>query len=427
MKSKDLYLLAHVDNEALVRPEGRPYAPRLSRYEGLIEIVRGIFIDRELYKHLLEHFSDSEIDRMFSSIRRPPARYYIRVNTRKIDPYDLYLKMSRRGLKVHVDEHIREALWFDVEGPNKIPSARKIVVADKYAAESVYVGANLYAPGVVKARGVKKGDEVTIIAPTGEEVAYGIAEMDEDEIRKHRRGLAVKVLVSRFRVPSLRELEEYKMGLIYDQSIAAQWVARIVNPSYNELIVDMNCAPGGKLTHVAQICNTCHVFGFDRSMPKIQDTLENINRLSLGQNCDVLVHDSRYLDVDFPRLIGEADKVILDPPCTSIGVRPKLIDVKTMRDVEVVSRYQEQFLRPAYKILRRGGRLVYSTCTVTILENERIIKLALRLGLEIEYVDVPYAERGRSGDWVDYFVARFLPHVHEFSPGFFIASLVKRR
>lgn len=409
-----------------MRSEGRPYAPKLSRYTGLIEVVRGIFIDRELYKYLLEYFSDKEIEKMFVSIRRPTSRYYIRVNTRKIDPYELYKRFIRKGLKVHLDEHIREALWFEVEGPNKIPSARKIVIADKYAAESVYVGANLYAPGVVKARGVKKGDEVVILAPTGEEVAYGIAEMSEDEIRKSRKGIAVRVLVSRYRVPSLRELEEYKLGLIYDQSIAAQWVAHIVNPSYDELIVDLNCAPGGKLTHIAQLCTLCHVLGVDRSFPKVQDTLENVRRLSLEFNIDVLLHDSRYLDVDFPKIVGKVDKVVIDPPCTSIGVRPKLIDVKTMRDVEVTSRYQEQFLRPAIKLLKRGGRLIYSTCTITVLENENIVKRAIRMGLEIEYVDVPYAERGRSGDWVDYFVARFLPHIHDFSPGFFIASLVKR-
>ncbi|NPB00571.1 MAG: RsmB/NOP family class I SAM-dependent RNA methyltransferase [Crenarchaeota archaeon] len=364
---------------------------------------------------------------MFVSIRRPTSRYYVRVNTRKVDPYELYRRMIERGLKVHLDEHIREAIWFEVEGPNKIPSARKIVVADKYASESVYVGANLYAPGVVKARGVKKGDEVVIIAPTGEEVAYGIAEMSEDEIRKLRRGLAVRVLISRYRVPSLRELEEYKLGLIYDQSIAAQWVAHIVNPSYNEVIIDLNCAPGGKLTHISQLCSSTHVIGFDRSFPKIRDTVENVRRLSLESTTDVLLHDSRYVDIDFPRLVGKADKVIIDPPCTSIGVRPKLIDVKTMRDVEVASRYQEQFLRPACKLLKRGGRLVYSTCTITVLENENIVKKAVEIGLEVEYVDVPYAERGRSGDWIDYFVARFLPHVHDFSPGFFIASLIKKR
>ncbi len=409
-----------------MRPEGRPYAPRPSRYRGLIEIVRGIFIDRELYKHLLEYFTDRELENMFVQVRRPTSRYYIRVNTRKIDPYELYLEMRRRGFKIHIDEHLREALWFEVEGPNRIPSARKIVVADKYAAESVYVGANLYAPGVVKARGVKKGDEVVIIAPTGEIVAYGIAEMSEDEIRKRRKGLAVRTIVSRFRVPSLRELEEYKRGLIYDQSIAAQWVAYILNPSNSDLIIDMNCAPGGKLTHISQLCNLCHVIGIDRSFPKISDTIENVRRLDLDSSCDILVHDSRYLDTDFPKLREKADKVLVDPPCTSIGVRPKLIDVKTLRDVEIVARYQEQFLKPAYKILKRGGRLVYSTCTITLPENEIIVKKALSMGFDVEYVDIPYAERGRSGLWIDYFVARFLPHVHDFSPGFFIASLVKK-
>jgi len=407
-----------------VKRDGRPYMPK-TRFEGLIEVVRGIFIDRELYRYLTEYFNDREIDSIFISIRKPTSRYYVRVNTLLVDPYELYRKLKDRGYKVHLDEHIPEALWFEVEGPFKIPSCRKIVVADKYAAESVYVGANLYAPGVVKAKGVKKGDEVTIIAPTGEEVGYGIAQMSEDEIRKSRKGIAVKVLITKYRVPSLRELEEYKEGLIYDQSVAAQWVAKILNPNHSELVVDMNCAPGGKLTHIIQV-GRCRVLAFDRSFPKVKDTIDSLNRLKMYNMCDILIHDSRYIDVDFPKIVNKVDKVLIDPPCTSLGVRPKLIEVKTMRDVEVSYRYQLQFLKPAYRLLKRGGKLIYSTCTITVLENEKVVEEALKIGFELEYVDIPYKEIGISGNDWDYMVARFLPHIHDFSPGFFIALLSKK-
>ncbi len=407
--------------------EGRPYMPKISRYMGLIEIVRGIFIDKDLYKHLLEYLKDSSIENLFRSIRRPTSRYYVRVNTLLIDSYEMYKILREKKYKIHLDEHIPEALWFEVEGPFKIPSARKIVVADKYAAESVYVGANLYAPGIVKAKGVSKRDEVLIIAPTGEEVAYGIAEMSEDEIRKKRRGLAIRVIVSRYRVPSLRELEEYKKGLIYDQSIAAQWVSKILNPNYNELIVDMNCAPGGKLSHIIQLCSKARVIGIDRSMPKMMNTKETLERLKMYHICDIVLHDSRYIDIDFPKLLERVDKVLIDPPCSSLGVRPKLIDVKTMRDIEILQKYQIQFLKPAYKILKRGGLLIYSTCTITVLENEKVIEEATKLGFNIEYVDIPYKEIGLSGNSWDYMVARFMPHIHDFSPGFFIAVLSKQR
>jgi 16S rRNA (cytosine967-C5)-methyltransferase len=247
--------------------------------------------------------------------------------------------------------------------------------------------------------------------------------MSEDEIRKRRKGLAVRILVSRYRAPSLRELDEYKRGLIYDQSLPAQWVAHVLNPRSGELIVDMNCAPGGKLTHFAQVGN-CWILGFDRSMPKVSETLEHVRRLSLSTYIDVQLHDSRYLDVDFPRLVGKVDKVLIDPPCSSLGVRPKLIDVKTYEHIEITFRYQVQFLKPAYKLLKRGGLLLYSTCTVTPLENEVIVEHAVKLGFEVEYVDIPYKEVGITGHEWAYMVARFHPHVHD-TPGFFIALLRK--
>ncbi len=399
---------------------------RSFRYEDLIEVVPGIYVDWKLLSYFEEYWSDSDLSKIFWSLKRPPRRYYVRVNTRLIDRDELVKRLRERGLKVHFDEHLPDSVWFEVEGPFKIPSARKVVVVDKYAAESVYVGAHVYAPGIVKARGVKRGDEVVVLAPTGEPVAYGLAEMSEDEIRRVRRGLAVRVLVSRYRAPALRELEEYKLGLIYDQSLAAQWVGHVLNPLPGELIVDMNCAPGGKLTHLAQLCSCrCLVVGFDRSIPKVRETLGNVERLRLSSSIDVLMHDSRYVDVDFARLVGRVDKVLIDPPCTSLGVRPKLIEVKTYADIEIARRYQVQFLRPAYRILKKGGVLVYSTCTLSPAENEDIVREALSMGFDIEYVDVPYKEIGVTGEPWSYMVARFYPHIHE-APGFFIAKLVKR-
>lgn len=401
--------------------------PKPSKFQNLIEVVPGIYLDYRLLKYLLEFWNETEIDYMFRAIKEPPRRYYVRVNTRLARPEEVVKKLREKGFNVHFDEHIPEAIWFKVEGPHRIPTARKIVVVDKFAAESVYVGAHVYAPGVVKARGVRKGDEVVVLAPNGEEIAYGVAEMSEDEIRKKRRGLAVRVLVSRYRAPSLRELEEYRQGLIYDQSIAAQWVAHVLQPERGEVILDMNCAPGGKLTHFAQYSMCCSwVIGFDRSIPKVRETIEHVKRLRLDSSIDVLLHDSRYVDIDFPRLVGKVDKVLIDPPCTSLGVRPKIIDIKLYEDVEITFRYQVQFLKPAYRILKKGGVLVYSTCTLTPLENEHVVEEATKLGFEVEYVDIPYKYPGITSHEWSYMVARFLPHIHDHSPGFFIARLVKR-
>ncbi|MGC9153621.1 MAG: PUA domain-containing protein [Vulcanisaeta sp.] len=390
-----------------------------------VEIVRGHRLDYQLYNYLLQYFSDSELNAIFEAIRRPPSRYYIRVNTLKISPEDLAKKLRERSLDVYFDENLSEALWLPVKGPRKIPTAKKVVLADKRAAESVYMGANLYAPGVIKFEdGIRKGDEVNVIAPNGEVVAFGIAEVDSDNIRNTKSGVAVRTLVSTYELPKIRELPEYELGLFYDQSLPAQWVAHILDPRPNEVIVDMNAAPGGKASHVIQLSGgKAFVHAFDRSPRKVQDMATILRRLGMEKYCSVEVRDTRYLDVDRPDLVGSVDRVLIDPPCTDMGVRPKLFDVKTMDLVKSLSEYQRQFIRVAWKLLKPGGILVYSTCTLPPLENEDNVAYAESLGFRVIDASVP----GASGGLIDKYrnsVVRFYPHVQD-TPGFFIAKLMK--
>lgn len=373
----------------------------------------GVRIDRELYNELLQYLSDKEIEEIMASIKRPPRRYYIRANTARISIDELIKRLSRR-FPVHRDEYLEEALWIPVEGPFEVPSAKKIVVAEKRAAESVYMGADLFAPGVLKAPGVKKGDEVNVVSPNGQVVAYGIAEMDELDMLRHKRGLAVRVLRAIYIAPKLRDLEEYAAGYFYDQSMPAMWVGRLAAMLGAEKVVDLNASPGGKTTHLAQL--GVYVIAFDRSKPKVEKIVENSKRLGLEGLVDVLVHDSRYVDKDYPRL--RADVALVDPPCSDIGVRPKLSHAVSKRDVEVLARYQRQFIAVAARIARY---VIYSTCTLTYTENEgNVIWAAKELGLKPLQVEVPRAVEG----WGCRECKRFMPNAFD-APGFFLAVLSK--
>ncbi|WP_069808366.1 RsmB/NOP family class I SAM-dependent RNA methyltransferase [Vulcanisaeta thermophila] len=391
-----------------------------------VEVVKGHRLDYQLYKYLLQYFSDSELTEILNSVRTPPTRYYVRVNTLRIEPQDLIARLRSRGLEVNQDENLSEAVWFPVKGPNRVPSARKVVLADKHAAESVFMGANLYVPGVIKfEQGVKRGDEVNVIAPSGDVVALGIAEVDGDEVGRVKRGIAVRTIVSAYEAPKIRELSEYEEGLIYDQSLPAQWVAHVMDPRPNEVIVDMNAAPGGKTSHIIQLTRgEAIVYAFDRSVGKVGELSENLRRLGMEGMYRAEARDSRYLDVDLPELVGRVDRVLIDPPCSDMGVRPRLFDVKTMDLVNSMANYQRQFIKVAWKLLKPGGALVYSTCTLTPMENEDNVKYAVELGFEVDKVHVPGSTRG-FGDYGGS-VIRFYPHIHD-TPGFFIARLIKPR
>ena len=370
----------------------------------------GIEIDEGLYRHLLEYLSDSEIDALFRSITTPPPRYYIRVNTAKTTPQELLKRLNSRGISIYRDEFLDDALWMPVEGPFQIPDAKKKVVVDKKAAESVMLGADLYAPGVIKTDRIKKGEEVNIVADNGKVVAHGVAMSDSEEIMKTRQGLFVKVEKSLYKTPKIRELPEYRDGLFYSQSLPAIAVGHVVRFLNAATAVDLNAAPGGKTTHLAQM--GIRVVAVDRSRPKIAKMNSEITRLGLTAYVDILLHDSRYLDRDFPRL--KAHVALVDPPCTDLGVRPKLYHKATLEAAKTLAKYQLQFLKTALKL---APYVVYSTCTITYVENEEVIRKAkaepLDAGLTI----------GAPG-WGCPECRRFLPHIHN-TPGFFLA-LIRR-
>jgi len=368
----------------------------------------GIEIDEGLYRHLLEYLSDSEIDALFRSITTPPPRYYIRVNTAKTTPQELLKRLNSRGISIYSDEFFDDALWTPVEGPFQIPDAKKKVVVDKKAAESVMLGADLYAPGIIKTDRIKKGEEVNIVADNGKVVAYGVAMSDSEEIMKTRQGLFVKVEKSLYKTPKIRELPEYRDGLFYSQSLPAIAVGHVVRFLNAATAIDLNAAPGGKTTHLAQM--GIRVTAVDRSRPKIAKMNSEITRLGLTAYVDILLHDSRYLDRDFPRL--KAHVALVDPPCTDLGVRPKLYHKATLETAKTLAKYQLQFLKTALKL---APYVVYSTCTITYVENEEVIRKAkaepLDAGLTI----------GAPG-WGCPECRRFLPHIHN-TPGFFLALI----
>lgn len=389
----------------------------------LIEYSKAIFLDGRLIESLSSIFGD-RLRNIIEALRKPPSRYYVRVNTLKASTNDVYESLLSRGFEVYRDCLVKDTLYFRVKGPNKLPVASRIVIADKYASESVYQGADLYAPGVVKADNVSRGDEVLITTPYGEPVGWGVAVIDGGEMVKCKYGLAVRVLRSVYEAPKIQDLKEYRDGLIFDQSLPAIITSIVLDPKPGEVIVDMCAAPGGKTTHIAQLTGgNALVLAFDNSNRRIDRLKREICRVNA--NCiRVFKADSRYLDVYYPWI--KADRVLIDPPCSTIGVRPKLQDVKTYRDVKALAEYQKQFVKVAARIVRNGGVIVYSTCTVTPEENEFIIDYAVRnLNLKVDEQPIYIASRGLNIVENYDLLQRFYPDIHDTS-GYFIARLVKK-
>ncbi len=361
------------------------------------------------------------------SIGTPGERLYARVNTLRVEPGVLLDRLAERGVEALRDEELPEAIYFRVRGPFRVELKDRVVVASKEAAESVALGANLYAPGVVKCPGdVRRGDEVTVVTRSGLPVGEGVAARDCREVPGSRRGLVVEVYRSLYETVRVRELPEFAEGLIYPQSLPAMYVARQLKLEPGELVVDLCAAPGGKTGHAIELSGgRVRVIAFDRSRGKVERMREELSRLGHLPFVEAWVADSRYAHEDFSWL--KPDEVVVDPPCSALGVRPKLEDRKTYGSVLALVNYQLQFLRAASRMVKPGGVVIYSTCTVTVEENEEVIERILEEVecLEVDEVRVGRASRGVYGRYRELF-ARFHPHEHG-TPGYFIAKLVKRR
>lgn len=374
----------------------------------------------------LRNVYGSDLEKFFEAIRRPGRKLYVRINTILTNRDYVVESMAKKNIFAIKDPILDEAIYFNVEGPFNIPVEKSLVIVNKRAAESVILGANVYVPGVLKILGkANVNDYVTVVSPMMEPVGWGILKINPSSIGKLRKGLAVEIKTSKYKAIKVRELEEYKMGLLYEQSLPAMITSIILEPKPGETILDMCAAPGGKTTHIYQLTKgKVKLYVFDHSKSKISRLKEEIRRLKM-KNINVQKADSRYLHVDYPFLKGKVDKITLDPPCSAIGVRPKLYDEKKYSDIINFAKYQFQFFKPAYELLRKNGILVYSTCTVTLEENENLLeKIVEEYRFDIEKIS--FRKMGSPGvkEGFKNYVLRFHPHVHD-TPGYFIAKLRK--
>lgn len=366
-----------------------------------------------------------ELEKVVQALKSPGKKYYFRVNTLKASPEQVMKSLKEKGFKVKQHSIIEEALYIPIEGPFEIPIFDKKVMVDKFTAESVLQGAHVYAPGIKKCSKIKKGEKVTIVDEFNHPIASGIARMNETEILNLRKGLAIEITNSMYKVPSLRETEEFKDGLIYPQSFPAILTCRILDPKPYEKIADIAAAPGGKTGALAQLMqNKGTIYAIDRNKSKIEKLQETVKRLGIT-NVKLICHDARYLSVDFPNL--KFQKALIDPPCSSLGVRPKIYENCTSSKIKNLSEYQKQFLSSISSLIEPKGIIVYSTCTLTIEENEEIVKFAIKK-CKLKVIEQDYFFGSPGLGYVipeATLTQRFNPHINEDCPGFFIAKFIK--
>ena len=185
------------------------------------------------------------------------------------------------------------------------------------------------------------------------------------------------LIIENVSLSEIKELDLYKNGEIYLQSLSSMIPALIVNPKENENILDMCSAPGGKTTQMACISNNkAMITATEKNKIRLDRLKYNLDKQG-ATRVSVLQKDSRFLDDFF-----SFDKILLDAPCSGSGTID-LNNENTYKNFteELIKRSiktQKDLLRKAVRILKPNGELIYSTCSILKEENEENINEILK-------------------------------------------------
>lgn len=231
-------------------------------------------------------------------------------------------------------------------------------------------------------------DEVTSIL-NKEKIEYQISDLVND-------GLIVNK-------PLIRH-ELFTSGKITVQDIASQMVTEITNPEPDSIIIDLCSAPGGKTAHLAAwINNTGKIYACDVHPHKIKLMEKNFKRLGV-ENVKTQLIDAREV---YKKVKEESfDYVICDMPCSGLGVMSHKCDLKyniTFDSIQEIIKLQREILDASYPLIKKGGYLTVSTCTINKSENEEQIEYLLSkykdLTVEYQKTILPY-EYGTDGFFI---------------------------
>jgi len=222
----------------------------------------------------------------------------------------------------------------------------------------------------------------------------------------------------------LNELSSFQKGYFTVQGEASMFCSFLLNPSPGSQVVDVCSAPGGKATHLAEMMeNTGIVHAGEIHSHRLRLVEKAFRRLGL-KNYRLHPWDGREVF----RHVHQVDKVICDAPCSGLGViglKPDLKWRKTPEQLSALSKLQYELLSASSEVVKPGGKLLYSVCSLEPEETREIVEAFLKKHKQFTPADPPHLPFSMKGVWEDPGVLSLYPHRHA-NEGFYMA-LLKRR
>ncbi|XP_029003094.1 tRNA (cytosine(72)-C(5))-methyltransferase NSUN6 isoform X2 [Betta splendens] len=385
--------------------------PKIALKPEVTEYLKSVFLNNEVLAAVGHQEAESRFQNLLACLSHPPSHTCVRASTHLSSLEDIQHKLGEELRKqmcssstvsqqILPHPQIPDVLLLPVDGPRPVKQLSSGVVVGAQCGSAVLRGAHVFAPGIVASpKYMKAGDVVSVFSDLegkctrgatsfqGKKVfvGNGVAEIDRSNIfctDKPVKGVGVRMLEPLYQSPSF---DGVLPSLVFLQNLPSVVVGHVLGPRPGERILDMCAAPGGKTCHIAALMrDQGEVVALDRIKNKIDQIHQNAQMFDLHSikafcfNSTQAVSGDPAQKSEGPPFPPESfDRVLLDAPCSGLGQRPSMANTCSRKEICSYQPLQRKLFHAAVKLLKKGGVLVYSTCTVTLAENEEQVAWAL--------------------------------------------------
>ncbi|KAL1006840.1 hypothetical protein UPYG_G00077850 [Umbra pygmaea] len=388
--------------------------PRIDLKQEVYDYLRNVFTNKEVLAAVGQGKAEQRFQKLLSCLSHPPRFTCVRASTHLAPLEEIQTRLQEElkqqqncGSKIGdvsvnllPHPHIPDVLFLPVIGPRPVVQLSSEVIVGAQCGSAVLRGAHVFAPGILATpKFMKKGDMVSVFSDLEGKctrgnkdfqgkrvfVGNGVAEMDRSNIfcsDEPVKGVGIRMVEPLYQSPSF---DRVLPSMAFLQNLPSVVVGHVLGPRPGERILDMCAAPGGKTCHIAALmCGQGEVVALDKIRGKVERIRQNAKTLHLECikahcfNSIQAVCSDQAQDTQEPPFPPERfDRVLLDAPCSGLGQRPNMACTWSLKEICSYPPLQRKLFSTAVRLLKRGGVLVYSTCTVTLSENEEQVAWAL--------------------------------------------------
>ncbi|XP_023078913.1 tRNA (cytosine(72)-C(5))-methyltransferase NSUN6 isoform X1 [Piliocolobus tephrosceles] len=384
--------------------------PKISLRPEVENYLKEGFMNKEIVTALGKQEAERKFETLLKHLSHPPSFTTVRVNTHLASVQHVKnllldeLQKQFNGLSVPILQHpdLQDLLLIPVIGPRKnIKKQQCEAIVGAQCGNAVLRGAHVYAPGIVSAsKFMKAGDVISVYSDikgkckkgarefdgTKVFLGNGISELSRKEIFNglpELKGMGIRMTEPVYLSPSFDNvLPRY----LFLQNLPSALVTHVLNPQPGEKILDLCAAPGGKTTHIAALMHDQgEVIALDKIFSKVEKIKQNALLLGLNSIRAFCFDGTKAVKLDMvedtegepPFLPESFDRILLDAPCSGMGQRPNMACTWSLKELASYQPLQRKLFTAAVQLLKPEGVLVYSTCTITLAENEEQVAWAL--------------------------------------------------